>query len=356
VVIKRSSAREVAGLLENLRTGDAAARETAVARLSVIGTRAVEGLIGVATSEAPSAVRAAAVSALEATGDPRAIDPAFALLEHEDKALALAAAAVLRRALDSPRGNQVLDGLAARALDTEAPERARLAALEALQGLSPKMVAPMWRKLKNDPSAAVRAAVAGTGPLPEIDPGSGLQAASTGEWPDDPETLRRWLGADIGQVPLTVLHKLVEGLRTREAGTADPAERIAWMTARAAVHRVLADRGSRVALYDLRETIESGVAAPVEMLSALAAVGDRSCLEPIAAAYARLASAPAAEGAGAAAGSGTDPRAWWRQHLATTFRAIAAREKLTERQAEARRIRARWPDVALELIGLQKRG
>ena len=47
------------------------------------------------------------------------------------------------------------------------------------------------------------------------------------------------------------------------------------MTARAAAHQVLAARGSTVALYDLRETVESGEPAPVEMLAALEVIGDR---------------------------------------------------------------------------------
>ena len=46
--------------------------------------------------------------------------------------------------------------------------------------------------------------------------------------------------------------------------------------------------------------------------------------------------------------------AWWRQHLATAFRAIAAREKLTERHAVVRQIRARWPEAALDLLGPPK--
>src|SRR3990167_8946536 len=46
----------------------------------------------------------------------------------------------------------------------------------------------------------------------------------------------------------------------------------------------LADRGSRLALYDVRETLETVPGPlPVEFLSALTAVGDVSCLEPIAA-------------------------------------------------------------------------
>jgi HEAT repeat protein len=352
VVIKRSSAQEVASLLRDLESGDEVARETAVARLSVIGTRAVEGLLGLASSEAPTPVRIAALSALEAIGDPRALEPAFALLVRGEPALAVPAAAVLRGLLDSPRGNDVLDRLAAIAVDAEGAEHARLAALSALQALPPRVAAPIWERLRTDTSAAVRAAVGQTGPAAEIDPLSALEAASGGALPDDPEPLRRWLASAGSGVSLPVLHRLVEAVRAREAATRDPAGRVGWMTARAAAHLALAQRGSRVALYDLRETIEGGAPAPVEMLRALAAIGDRSCLEPIAAAYARL-SLPREPGTDRPAPTAESP--WWRQHLATAFRAIAARERLTERHAVVRQIRTRWPDAALDLFGPPRR-
>ena len=340
MVIKHSSSREVAGLLQDLQTGDEIARETAAARLAVIGARAVEGLIQVASAPGRTEVRGASLAALESIGDPRAIDPAFAILDEGEPALALQASAVLRLALESPRGTEVLDRLAAMALDTNRADKPRLAAFEALQGLAAKTIAPIREKLRDDPSEAVRAAVAGAGPMPEIDPASALEAAAGGNLPDNAESIRRWLAGESGHVPLAVLHRLLEGIRAREAATGEASVRAAWMTARAAVHLALAERGSRVALYDLRETIEGGAMAPVEMLAALEKIGDASCLEPIAAAFARLAGQDAA---------------WWRQHLASAFRAIAFREKVTERQALVRRIRSRWPEAAIDLLGPPKR-
>ena len=106
------------------------------------------------------------------------------------------------------------------------------------------------------------------------------------------------------------------------------------MRARAAAHVALASRGSRLALYDLRESLESADAPlPVEFLAALSLVGDASCLEAIAAAYARP----------AASGRGRDD--WWRQHLADAFRAIVAREAITRRHAVMKKIEKRWPDA-----------
>jgi hypothetical protein len=143
------------------------------------------------------------------------------------------------------------------------------------------------------------------------------------------------------------LHSVVQRVRDRERQANDEVRRTEWMTARAIAHQVLAARGSTVALYDLRETIESGEQAPVEMIAAIAAIGDKTCLEPIAAAYSRLATQPVGQSPRQAAPA-TD---WWREHLAVAFRTIAAREKLNERHAVTKRLRARWPQAADALIG-----
>ncbi len=88
MVIRRSSAREVSALLQDLESGSEAARDAAVARLSVIGTRAVEGLLALIGSTRAAPARAAALATLEAIGDPRAADAALGCLEAEDAALA----------------------------------------------------------------------------------------------------------------------------------------------------------------------------------------------------------------------------------------------------------------------------
>ena len=74
----------------------------------------------------------------------------------------------------------------------------------------------------------------------------------------------------------TPVNPLAVNLRAREA-------RAAWQNARGALHQALALRGSRVAVYDLRETIEqSRGPLPTSFVAALHVVGDASCLEPIA--------------------------------------------------------------------------
>jgi hypothetical protein len=97
---------------------------------------------------------------------------------------------------------------------------------------------------------------------------------------------------------------------------------------------VLALRGSRVALYDLRETLEErSMRLPVSFLTALHALGDASCLEPLASAWDRAGSDRTADGQR------------WRQQLATAFRAITQRERITKRHAVMKRIAARWPGL-----------
>ncbi len=350
MAITRSSAREVAALVADLESGTGMAREAAVARLSVIGTRAVSGLLGLLASSADPSIRTSALAALEAIGDPRAADAALACLEGNDAAVRDAAAALLRRLLESTRGAAVLDRLAAIAVDRQRSDGVRLAALDALRQVPGPALGLISSRLRDDPSAAVRAMVAGHVGRDVVPPAESLQKAAGGALPDRADAVRQWLEAAGADTPLATLHGLVQRVRNRERDTGDPVRRREWMTARAAAHQVLAARGSTVALYDLRETIEGGEQAPVEMLAALGAIGDRTCLEPVAAAYARAGE----DGAGQAGAPDRGATDWWRAHLATVFRAIAAREKLNERHALTKRIRTRWPEAAVSLLGPPK--
>ena len=93
-------------------------------------------------------------------------------------------------------------------------------------------------------------------------------------------------------------------------------------------------RGSRLAVYDLRESVEAlGSQTPVGMLSALQQVGDASVLDAVADAW---------------AGSSN---AWFRGQLVTIFRAIVAREKMTKRHAAMKKLAARQPDAFAALVG-----
>ena len=340
MVIKRSSAREVSCLLQDLEQGLEADREAAAARLAVIGTRAVSGLLALVESAATPGPRAAALAVLEAIGDPRAEEPAFDWLERGDAETASAAAALLRRLLDSPRGMQVLDRLAAIALDISRPDTLRIAALDALRDMPASLTAPIRERLGADASETVRAAVAGSAALPASapDPADVLGRAAEGDLREDPATLRGAVLEAAALAPLPTLHRLIGVLREKEGSPEIPeARRREWMAVRAAVHLALAHRGSTVALYDLRETVERASEGPVELLAALETIGDATCLESIAAAHARLADGPGGKG-------------WWREHLVAAFRAIVQRERLTERHAVLRRLKTRWPESAAALL------
>lgn len=347
MVIKRSSAREVASLLEALDADDALARETAVARLAVIGTRAVDGLLRVLSESQRPPARVGALAALDAIDDPRAVDAAFVGLRDSSPEARTAAVGMLRRLLDSRYDREVLDRLVPLALDSALPETLRLGALDALGGQAPHVLKPLHKALAADASPAIRARLSAGTEEPPPDSTTVLQSAADGALPDSPDHLRKAVNHAGADAPLPILHRLIEAVRARESAMPEGPGRLAWMTVRAAVHQVLASRGSTVALYDLRDTVAAaGTAVPVEMLAALGQIGDRSCLEPIAGAYARL-SAEAQQGVGSEAGG----VAWWQDQLVAAFRAIAAREKIGERNPLTRRIRTRWPEAATRLFG-----
>lgn len=341
MVIRRSSAAEIEALVADLDGASEVRRDAAIARLSIIGSRAVDRLLAALAAFSSPGGRLAVLQALEAIGDLRALDPALALLETDDHALAAAAVGVARSCLNADPGTRALDRLTALAVDTTRPEPARLSALEALSDLPAKTIEPILKRLTDDPSPEVRQRVAG-GPraAPTPDPAHALEAAAGGALPDDPRLVRELLARHGAETSLPVLHRLVETLRRREAAERDGLAQADWKTTRAAVHQVLATRGSNVALYDLRETLErSEGPLAVEFLAALNAIGDQTCLEPLVTAYARS--------AGQAGSAGND---WWRRHLAETFQQIIRREHLTERHAVMRRIRTRWPAAAAELL------
>ena len=325
-----SAAGTVAALIADLSSLRPVVRETALARLTVIGARAVVHLTALAEDkDAPVASRIAALRALEAIGDARAIDAAKEALGAGDKGIGVAAAGILQRFLTGPRGVEVTDALTARALDKIAPDAVRLAALVALESLGPSALDPLWKALSRDSSASVRAHVADArdGHAPEV------ASDETGALVDDPDKLRRELSLNRGSASLPELRELVERIRGRE-GSERGAARDAWTRARGAAHVALARRGSRLGMYDLRESLEKSTAPlPVEFMAALSLIGDASCLDSIAAAHAH------------ARPDGKDEDTWWRNHLVDAFRAIVTREKLTKRHAVMKKIQKRWPAI-----------
>jgi HEAT repeat protein len=329
VAIRPSSSKQIESLLAELASASAVSRETALARLTVIGARAVERLLAAAATGASVEVRTAAWRALEAIGDARALEPALALLAQPqaDAAEGAAAVAVAREFLRGRQSVAAVDRLTAVALDRTRPEPVRLAALRALRTLDRATIAPLLASLAGDPQAPVRAEASAPRPHERLqeDPAAIVTRAADDRLPDDAARLKRALGHAGNRIALPLLLKIVERVRDKEA--AEPASRRAeWTMTRAAAHVALAARGSRLALYDLRESLDAAPAPlPVEFLSALSMVGDASCLESIAAAHARA----------------RDD--WWRGHLAEAFRTIVARERLTKRHAALKRVEKRWP-------------
>jgi hypothetical protein len=321
--IVNSSRKDIDNLISDLSSGRATARESAVARLIVIGARAVERLIGVAADGgAAPAARISALHALEAIADRRALAPALDVIADQDPDVAAAAVGVARVFLRGARGVAVVDRLTAAALDRARPVAIRIAAITALGDLTSATLEPLFTALGADPHPAI-AALAGR---PSRRPAPTLEAV------DDPAALRRAISHGAGRTPLSAMQRLVEHIREREQSETGT-RRTEWMAARAAAHAALAGRGSRIALYDLRETVEAAdVPLPVEFLTALTSIGDASCLGAIATAYAKALAAP----------RGDD---WWRRHLRDAFRSIVKREKITRRNAVMKKIEKRWPAI-----------
>jgi hypothetical protein len=156
------------------------------------------------------------------------------------------------------------------------------------------------------------------------------QGALAGTLPERPGALAAAVRREGPTAALGALPKLIDLVRAKEASTRSAGVRADWRATRGALHEILARRGSRVAVYDLRESlVDAREPLDASFLSALHAVGDASCLEPLAAAYAK-----------------TRDNARWRRELLAAFHAVARRERITRRHAVMKRIAARWPDAS----------
>ena len=332
--IKASAGNELRELIAALGGADEVRREVAIARLTVIGARAVDSLRRAYAAATDRDTKIAVLRALESSGDRRTIALARqAITEGGD--VAVAAAAALRGLLDSPHGptgTDALDVLVATALDPTLERRIRLAAFDALHGIPEGVRARVAEALQRDADPSLKAhAVDSSHDVQTAD--AAWQDALDGRLPDTPNVLRDAAETRASAAALSSLQKMIDVIRTREAAVSIR-KQAEWQGLRGALHQVLALRGSRIAVYDLRETLATAKGPlPTSFLAALHVVGDPSCLEPIAAAYSR--SAPA------------DAR--WRGQLAAAFRAIIRREKVTKRHAAMKRIVAHWPDAARDL-------
>jgi hypothetical protein len=296
VALSRSSSpREVERLIAQLGSERPVDREAAIARLRVLGGRALERLtLLVAAADGPPVARAAALRALEGSDDRRARSAALSVLTSADEEMATAAVGVLRTWIEDV---DVLDALTAVVLEPERPPRLRLAALDVISQLPRSLVQPLLQQISID----------------------GLRI------PDDPIAAREWLDGHP-RAPLSVLHDFIVFARDRERQDTSAVRRQDWLLTRGAAHALLARRGSRVALYDLREAFDAARAPlPLDFLAAIAALGEVDCLEPMARAW-----------------SAASSEHWWRDRLADTATEIMHRLRLSGRSAVVKRIRAKY--------------
>jgi len=336
--IKPPPGAEIRDLIAALGADDAVARESAVARLAVIGTRAVDPLLRAYTA-ADGHLRSGILRAFEALAEPRALVVARDALNGTVADLHAPAAGVLRALLGSSRtdaASAALDALIAAAVDGSRPQPVRLAALDALRDAPRDVFEPIRRRLAADPDTEIRDRMAGSRATPQpADDDDVWNAALDGRLSGSPDALKKAITARRGVARLTDLQRLVDRIRARERMEEDAARREQWRAVRGATHQALAERNSRLALYDLRDSLLEPGRLPVAFLAAIEEIGDASCVETLAAAY------------DASSRSGD---AWWREHLASAFRAIIHREGLTRRHAAVKRAMARWPEATTALL------
>jgi hypothetical protein len=329
MVIKASASAEIRPLIESLQSDDDVRREAAVARLAIIGARAVGRLISTYSGTTDRAARVAVLRALEAIGDPRSAALARQAIGEEGD-VAIAGVGVLRGLLDTPHeatATEALDALVTLALDPRADRRIRLAAFEGLQDMPQDVREQVAEALQEDPDVVLRKHVR-SADREAAQADAVWNDAIEGRLPDDPGTLAGALGTRAAAAPLSALQKLIDVVRGREENAG--AKRDAWLAVRGSLHQALALRGSRVALYDLRETLSrADRRLPASFLAALHVLGDRACLAPLADAWGRAEASDA----------------WWRHQLSSAFHAIARREKITRRHSVMKRINARWPHI-----------
>jgi len=355
MAIVTSSANQIERLVRDL-AADPVTAESAIARLMVIGVRAVERLAAFADDpEAAAPARVSALRALEGIGDERALAVALHAAGDADGDVAVAGIALARTFLGSTREIEALDGLTAVVLDRSRPDRIREAAWHALRDLDRGTVEPVLETLLTDPSARLRDAARGGGPSPAAVTDDWLVGEAALPLPEDMETVREAIARRGADTPLPNLLRLIERIRDRESRVAPP-DRRRWLGVRAAAHVALGTRGSRLAVYDLREALDTASEPlPVEFLAALTLAGDSSCLEPIAGAFARASGTASTPGGVERSAPRSIEDDWWRQHLADAFQAIMAREGITRRHAIARKIDRRWPAAAADLWPARRR-
>ncbi|MFN8063001.1 MAG: hypothetical protein U0Q12_27865 [Vicinamibacterales bacterium] len=327
MVIKPSAAAEIERLVTTLLGQDEIEREGAAARLRVLGTRAVEHLLTALDRVSPGQ-QVVVLHVLESMADSRILGAALPrLADPETSAAALAVVRTHLAHADARRRAKALASLQAAALSPDLPIGQRAAVKVLLDGGTP--AAEGGLAAPERPADVARASPrAATRPVSATGADRALVLLDPTALPTDPHVVRQGLAHAGSTLALSRLQDLVNVCREREHRS-DASLALEWSGVRAIAHRLLAERGSRLALYDLRETLERWDDSwPVGFVAAVAAVGDATCVESVAAAYERSTSG------------------WVQEQLLSAFRDILKREQLTRRHAAVKRAARRSPRLA----------
>jgi HEAT repeat protein len=308
-----SRARDIQNLIAQLASTQAAERESAIARLTLLGPRAVEALT--ALLPAAEAPRLGAIAALEGIRDGRALPALLQLIadpvpEVACRAIEATTAFPGARAVSAlsavlaprpPRSGarraaavaalgrlhaagvvEALEPLLSRLLDEAEDEGLRIAACDALAPLPRHERDRLLTALRTTRSPALARR------LGALDGATLPAASSSGAWEaSDPRRLAATLhkqtsaGTLGGTAAIPPLHRLLEQLDAQVDAGADAAT---IADAKAAVHVALATLGSRIALYHLREMLERPPAhALTALVEAAGLIGDATLLPALAA-------------------------------------------------------------------------
>lgn len=374
-----SRSREIQTLVARLSSARPAEREAALARLTLLGSRALPAVLAALPGSSPE-LRLRVLDLLERTGDPLARAEVMALCRDPEGEVARRALALLPRYADAKAvatAARVLDGgppdrrrAAARALcalhgrglveameplvdvilDEEEDEGLRGEALESLSAVDPKTGEALRRQLARGRSPLARGAAEASNeePLPPSGVAALLVRLESPALRGD-EALRiardlKAVGASAlpalhavleratGPRPLGVLAEVIAHLRSP---TSIPAlsralKRLRDLPLRAGgearaeaiarLHLALAALDSRIALFDLRERLQAEpLLAAATLLEAAERIGDATLAPALACIHAE--------------------ERTLRARATSAFAAIVAREHLRPRSAALRGVR-----------------
>ncbi len=281
-----SRSREIQERLAELGSASAATRDSAAARLTLLGERSVAPLIESLRRSSPLA-RLGAIKVLGRLRAPRALPALLEQLgDREGRLVAAAAGAIatlggasavaaLSRVLSHGEAEaragaaralaklfvggveEALEPLVTTLLDAKADEPLRRTADKALSRLPPRELHAIRARLAEAADEIARNGRAG-----------GADAAARRRFPGTPDIDALLASPPRGAAAVPALHRALSGLKDAEAASR--------------LHRALAERGSRIALYDLRERLEARPARAAEALLEIAGrIGDASLLAAI---------------------------------------------------------------------------